>query len=160
MAKSSTKLPQAFKLADITTYQSGVVQASAFRIVKKYTDKALSTYSLTSMQWFTIGMVLDNGRNGIRISDLALKLDTTLAYMTTTVNMLESRRILTRSADADDARNKFIKVNPSYIKQCHEIERDLRAKLRELLYQNILHQELAVYVAVLYKITELGKRAI
>lgn len=107
------------------------------------------------MQWFTIGIVLDSGKTGIRISDLAKKLGTTLAYMTNTVNSLESRQILDRNANTDDARNKQISVRPAYIKQCYAIERHLRASLRELLYQEIAPEELAVYVSVLYKITSL-----
>ncbi len=143
-------------LAGITTYQSGIAQASAFRIVKKHTAFALREYGLTSMQWFTIGAVLDSGKDGIRLSDLARKLDTTLAYMTTTVNLLESRSILNKKAHAKDARTKLITVKPSYVSTCSEIEEHLRKELRKLLYGNISPDELTTYIKVLYKITALG----
>lgn len=155
MDKSSSKNNNAFDLAGITTYQSGVAQASAFRIVKRHTAHALRDYNLSCMQWFTIGTVLDSGSKGIRISDLAHQLDTTLAYMTTTINLLESRGILCKKAHKFDARTKIITVERSYQKTCAEIEHALRNKLREVLYSNINHDELSTYVKVLYKISAL-----
>ncbi len=142
-------------LAGITTYQSGVAQATAFRIVKKHTATALKEYGLSCMQWFTIGTVLDAGNKGIRLSDLAQKLDTTLAYMTTTVNFLESREILERHAHGTDARTKLIKVRNSYKKECAIIEADVRKKLATLLYGQIDSEELLAYIMVLYKISQL-----
>ncbi len=155
MNKSSNKSYSPFELASTTTYQSGVAQASAFRIVKKHTAYALRDYNLSCMQWFTIGTVLDAGTKGVRISDLAAQLDTTLAYMTTTITLLESRGILNKKAHKFDARTKIVSVEPSYVKTCKEIETVLRKRLREVLYQNINHDELATYVKVLYKISSI-----
>ncbi len=149
MNKSSNKSYSPFELASTTTYQSGVAQASAFRIVKKHTAYALRDYNLSCMQWFTIGT------KGVRISDLAAQLDTTLAYMTTTITLLESRGILNKKAHKFDARTKIVSVEPSYVKTCKEIETVLRKRLREVLYQNINHDELATYVKVLYKISSI-----
>lgn len=150
---SSTNENTVFDLAEITTYQSGVAQASAFRIVKRHTAHALRDYNLSCMQWFTIGTVLDAGSKGVRISDLAHQLDTTLAYMTTTINLLESRGILSKKAHKFDARTKLVTVKPSYKKTCQEIEGVLRKRLRDILYKNIDHRELVTYVKVLYKIS-------
>lgn len=155
MNESSNISNNSFKLANVTTYQSGVAQASAFRVVKRYTAQALREYNLTCMQWFTIGTILDAGTKGIRLSDLAKKLDTTLAYMTTTINLLESRGIVCKKAHRYDARTKLVSIENSYKKTCRVIEKDLREKLRELLYQNIEHEELQNYVKVLYKISTL-----
>ena len=154
--KSSNPAHRTFKLADVTTYQSGVAQASAFRVVKTHTAHFLKDYNLTCMQWFTIGTVLDAGTEGIRLSDLAKELDTTLAYMTNTVNLLESRGILIKEAHQYDARTKLVSVKPSYKKTCQKIETALRQRLREVLYSNIDHDELTTYVDVLYKLSKLG----
>ncbi len=153
--KSSNSNTKLFQLADVTTYQSGVAQARAFRIVKSHTAHFLKDYNLTCMQWFTIGTILDAGSNGIRISDLAKKLDTTLAYMTNTINFLESRGILLKVAHTYDARTKLVSVKPTYHKTCHKIEHALRLRLREVLYENLNHDELEVYVGVLYKLGQL-----
>lgn len=142
-------------LNNITTYQSGVTQARAYRVVKLHTAHALRDYNLSCMQWFTIGTVLDAGQEGIRLSDLAKKLDTTLAYMTTTVNLLESRNILNKRAHKYDARTKLVSVEPNYKGMCDEIEIHLRKHLRELLYEKISHKELTDYVHVLSAISKL-----
>lgn len=155
MNTSSTNEDQRFNIADITTYQSGVAQTSAHRVIKHHTSHLLKDYGLTSMQWFTIGTVLDAGNEGIRISDLAKKLDTTLAYMTNTVNLLESRAILCKKAHQFDARTKLVSINPRYKKTCYKIEQALRERLRAVLYQNISRQELTVYIQVLYKLSRL-----
>lgn len=154
--KVATDSEEPLSLTNVTTYQSGVSQASAFRVVKRHTALALRDFNLSCMQWFTIGTVLDAGNNGIRISDLAQKLDTTLAYMTTTVNQLESRKILVKRAHEYDARTRLVSIKPSYIKTCNIIEQTLRGKLKKVLYQNINNQELTTYVKVLYKISTLG----
>ncbi len=152
MNKRSDNSYSDFNLAAITTYQSGVAQASAFRVIKRHTAHLLKDYNLTCMQWFTIGTVLDAGTEGIRISDLAKKLDTTLAYMTTTVNLLESRDILIKRTHEYDARTKLVAVTPKYIKTCTKIEKALRTRLREVLYGDITPEEIKVYVKVLYKL--------
>lgn len=142
-------------LRKITTYQSGVTQASAYRVVKRQTAHALRDFNLSCMQWFTIGTVLDSGTEGIRLSDLAKKLDTTLAYMTTTVNLLESRKILNKRAHRYDARTKLVSVSASYVKVCSEIETHVRKHLSELLYNKISNEELSNYVHVLSVISNL-----
>jgi DNA-binding MarR family transcriptional regulator len=155
MSTSSNNANKDFRLAQVTTYQSGVAQASAYRVVKHHTAHFLKDYNLTCMQWFTIGTILDAGSEGIRISDLAKQLDTTLAYMTTTVNLLESRGIILKRAHEYEARTKLVSVNPSYKKNCKKIEESLRQRLRDVLYQNIDHDELTAYVSVLYKLSKL-----
>ncbi len=155
MNKSNKVHNNEFSLASTTTYQSGVAQATAFRIVKRHTAYVLRDYNLSCMQWFTIGTIFDSGAKGVRISDLAQQLDTTLAYMTTIVNLLESRGILCKKAHEFDARTKLVTVKPSYYKTCRKIERVLRKKLGELLYSELSHEELTTYVKVLYKITQL-----
>ena len=142
-------------LSNITTYQSGISQATAFRIVKRHTANALKAYELTCMQWFTIGTVLDAGPDGIRLSDLAKELDTTLGYMTTTINQLEARNIVTRKDHGTDARTKLIAVTPSYVPTCRKIEADVRSKLRKVLYNKISPEALANYVKVLVDISSL-----
>lgn len=144
---------KATSLATITTYQSGVAQATAFRIVKKQTAQALKEYNLSCMQWFTIGTALEARDTGIRLTDLAKALDTTLAYMTTTVNILVARSVLVKHSDSKDGRTKLISVHPDYVSTCVEIEAHVRLRLRELLYSNITGGELASYIKVLYKIS-------
>lgn len=142
-------------LAKITTYQSGVVQSAAHRQLKKLTDSCLQKHGLTTMQWFIVGTVLDSGKSGIRITDLAKKLDTTLSFLTHVVNLLESKKILTRVAHQDDSRSKMVAVSKKFRPKCSAIEKDLRNELRKKLYAKISPEELRVYIKVLYQFADL-----
>ena len=142
-------------LSKITTYQSGVIQSAAFRNLKKHTDECLQEHSLTTMQWFIIGTILDADDDGIRITDLARQVGTTLGFLTNAINLLQSRGILMRVSHEDDSRAKLVYVSPAYRKTCQKIEEDLRNKLRTTLYAKVTPEELRTYVKVLYQFAEL-----
>lgn len=155
MTKSNLNDSNSSPMANITTYSSGIAQATAFRIIKKHTATALRPYDLTCMQWFTIGAAYEARNTGIRMSDLASALDTTQAYMTTVVNLLESRNILKKTVHGTDARTKLVYVTPQFRKQVPEIEAHVRTELRKLIYDDtITPQELFTYVSVLRKISK------
>ena len=75
-------------LGKITTYQAGVAQAAMHRVLQKLCDNILQPFGISKMQWLIIGTALDAGKHGVRISDLAAQLGTTMPYLTTTVNLL------------------------------------------------------------------------
>lgn len=141
-------------ISNITTYESGVMQSTAHRILGRINAKYLSQYELTAMQWFVIGFVYDAGKKGMRIGDLMRKLDTTMPFITTIVNLLESRNILTKVNDTTDSRVKIVRIHPDYIAKVSEIEAGLRDELRLQLYRSdsISRDELSTYITVLYKI--------
>ena len=136
-------------LSKITTYQAGVIQASANRKLQKITDTILLQYGLTKMQWFIIGTVLDAGSKGIRLSELSERLGTTMSYLTNTVNILESRRILDRKSNEEDTRSKIITVNASYASKCNEIEKTLRDGMRGSIYSQIDPVDFKTYIKVM-----------
>ncbi len=141
-------------ISQITTYQSGIAQASAHRVINRIVSDFLLRYDMTAMQWFTIGAVLDAGKNGIRLSDLTRRLDTTLPYVTNIINLLESKSMVNKIGHAGDSRIKLVSINPDFLPTVHEIEIELRAHLREVLYRDdhISRDELQAYISVLYKI--------
>jgi len=146
-------------ISQITTYQSGAMQSTAHRILKRINTEYLSQYGLTPTQWFIIGYAYDAGSNGIRLNDLMKILDTTMPFITTVVNMLESKGILQKVSDTGDSRVKIARLNPTYRTTVEEIEAGLREELRLRLYRedNINREELAAYIAVLYKIAQANK---
>ncbi|MDQ2973536.1 MAG: hypothetical protein M3Q79_03585, partial [bacterium] len=72
MNKSTNKIltneQPSLDLSKIATYQSGVVQTTAYRSLKKLTDSCLQKHGITTMQWFVIGSVYDAGHEGVRIT--------------------------------------------------------------------------------------------
>jgi DNA-binding MarR family transcriptional regulator len=140
-------------LSKITTYQAGAVQASLHRLLQKQCDEILSPYGISKMHWMIIGHVLDAGKEGIRISDLAQNLGTTISYLTTAINILESKGYVKRKDNSDDARSKLIVVNPKRIKKCQEIEKTLREGLRKAIYSKVDPQEFRIYMKVMFSLT-------
>ncbi len=155
VTKSSKNLTTDKEQAAISTYQAGVVQAHAHRQLQKYCDGVLEQFCITKMQWLIIGTVLDARPEGIRISDLARKVGTTLPYLTNTINQLEAKGILARKDCGDDSRAKLVSVTGSFRPKCAEIERVLRRALRESIYANISPKDFEVYIKVLYSLANL-----
>lgn len=146
-------------ISQITTYQSGVMQSSAHRILGRIKTEYLSQYGITSTQWFVIGYVYDAGDAGLRLNDLMKILDTTMPFITTIVNHLESKNILQKVSSTDDSRVKIARLNPAYSSTVEEIESGLREELRQKLYtdDHITREELSTYIKVLSKITQINK---
>lgn len=155
MTKSSPKIKPPASLSEVTTYQSGVVQSTAMRKLNRFTANFLEAYDLTTMEWFIIGTVYDSGANGTSLTELKHKLGTTMPFITNSVKTLMSKGVLVKSLDSTDARTKIVAIAPSYRPTCLEIEKYLRAKMRELFYSQITPEELRTYVAVLYKMSSL-----
>lgn len=138
----------------LTTYQAGVMQATVHRSLQKYCDQVLNQYGISKSQWLVIGTVLDHGSTGIRLSELAKELDTTMAYLTNSINLLESKNILIRTVSRNDTRAKYVTVNPSFASQCKEIEETLRVSLRKLMYSNVNNDDFRIYMKVLHQIAD------
>ncbi len=146
-------------ISRISTYESGIMQSTAHRILGRINADYLAQYGLTSTQWYIIGHAYDAGADGVRLSQLKDLLDTTMPFITMTVNQLEAKGILQKLSHTDDSRVKIAKLNPNYARTVQEIELGLRDELRARLYNqdNITRDELATYINVLYKIAQSNK---
>jgi DNA-binding MarR family transcriptional regulator len=146
-------------ISQIETYESGIMQATAHRILGQIQSSYLSQYDLTATQWHVIGYLYQAGTDGIRLTDLMNKLDTSMPFITNTVNLLNSKGILQKVTHTDDNRVKIARLNPEYRSTVEEIEEGLREELRSRLYADsgITRQELSAYIAVLYKIAQKNK---
>lgn len=144
-------------LLNITTYQAGATQASVHRSLQKLCDRILAPFDITKMQWLIIGHVLDAGVAGVRISDLAQRLSTTVPYITTAVNILEARGYLIRKCNHLDSRSKLLVLNPDVVPRCKTIETTLWQGLRDTLYSRIDQTDFLIYLKVLCQLDEAAK---
>lgn len=142
-------------LSQVTTYQTGAAQASTHRILQKYCDDVLRQYGLTKMHWLILGVVLDAQDGHVRLTDLSSTLGTTLSYITTAVNLLESKNILVRAGNGRDNRSKLISINKDFGPQCAIIENQLRESLRRSIYAKISPEDFRVYTKVLFQLSTL-----
>jgi DNA-binding MarR family transcriptional regulator len=151
MNLSNKSVPNFDTLAMISTYQSGVIQSRAYRRLKKEVSAYLKPHNLTMMEWFVVGFIYDAQAKGIRITELASSLQTTLPYITNVVNTLALKGFVTRGG-AEDNRSKIIHLTPSARKACPIIEEDLRVSMRKLIYENIDPEDFKAYIKVLYQL--------
>ena len=145
-------------LSKLTTYQVGGLEAAAYRSVRAFKDALLKHYGISSMQWFIIGAVLDAQPQGLRITDLSTRLDTTLGFMTNSVNLLESKGILVRIEHSKDNRSKLVTINKRFVPTCKKIEDELRAELRKAIYAHLTPEELKAHIKVLSLLASLDDR--
>ena len=136
-------------LSRLTTYQAGIIQASVNRTLQKVSDDALKPYGISKMQWMILGSILDAGSMGARATDLAKTLDTTLPYLTNSINYLESRGMVTRTDNKHDSRSKLAIIHPDFVPKCAEIEETLRTALREAIYVHVAPADFCTYFRVL-----------
>ena len=141
-------------ISKVSTYQAGVYQSKAYRAFKDMKNSILKKHGLTMAQWSVLGFVYDAGRKGIRISDLAAKLDTTQAFITNTVNNLENKGMVKRIDHTTDGRTKLVVLEAKQKKVVSKIEVDIRAELRSKLYSKINRDELETYINVLIRFAE------
>jgi len=155
MTKSSKKSHTITSLETITSYEAGITQASAFRLIKKITDASLQEYELTTMQWFMIGLIYDSGADGISVTELSQALGTNLPYVTNTLNVLVGRNIIMRASPEDNGRLKLLRINTDFAPTIATIEANVRSELRKKIYAHVTYEELVTYIRVLYKFNSL-----
>lgn len=142
-------------LGQISTYASGVIQSRVHRNLKKITGAIVQKHDLTMMQWFVIGTIYDHGDEGVRITDLAKQVDTTLAFLTNTINILQARKMVERLSHASDNRAKLVRVTNEFKKTIPIIEDSIRTDMRKVIYPNITPEELEIYIHVLMKLSQI-----
>ncbi|HWZ65995.1 MAG TPA: MarR family transcriptional regulator [Patescibacteria group bacterium] len=140
--------------SQLPTYQVTVYQSRAHRAIRTRIENLLRQYNLTMMQWSILGYVHEAGAAGIRISDLAHKIDTSLAFITNSINTLEAKGVVGRSGYAADNRAKLVRVSEDYKDKIVEIETVLHAAVNDWFYKNIEDKDLTVYLKVLQQIAE------
>lgn len=141
------------KLSDTTTYQTTLLQARAHRALKTKMSYFLRPHNLTMMQWAIVGSLHGAGQEGMRVSDLAHQLDTSLAFVTTTLNVLEAKNIVQRDHHTKDNRAKVVRLTDVFTPKVGNIEQEVALKMRDWLFPTIGRDDLETYVNVLDKIS-------
>lgn len=140
--------------SQLPTYQVTVFQSRAHRAIRLRIEDALRQYNLTMMQWSILGFVHEAGTDGVRISDLAKKIDTSLAFITNSINTLEAKGMVRRVGYEADNRAKLVHVTDDYKSKIETIEKELHEKINDWFYKDINDKDLAIYLSVLKQIAE------
>lgn len=141
-------------LTELTTYQALVYRSRANRTVKTQVEKVLHEYNLTMAQWAVLGFIKDAGKRGIRISDLAAHIDTSLAFITNSVNTLEKKGIVYRTGHERDNRAKLVYIANDYRHKVASIEQRLRRQLCDWYGKVLTQAELETQLEVFRKLAQ------
>lgn len=142
------------RLLTTPTYRMAVTQSRANRAFKAKLSQLLKQHNVTMMQWTIIGLVGDAKKDGLRISDLAAALDTSMAFITTTVNMLEAKGIVEKTSHDRDSRAKIVRLSNSFRPKVGAIETDLSGHVQQWLGEKATPKDLATYFSVLKALAE------
>lgn len=142
------------KFTDIPTYRAAVTQSRAQRALKIKVSELLRSHGITMMQWSIIGLVFEAGETGMRISDLAKELNTSMAFITTIVNILEAKSVVQKTNHERDSRAKVVRLTEAFKPKVNEIEGLMHAQLDEWLNTRANKKDLSVYFSVLSQLAE------
>ncbi len=110
----------------ITTYQTVIAQARAYRKVRSFMDKTLKPYDLTITEWLIIGTAIDAGPTGIRISEIAKALGVEMPVVTNLVHKATNTRWLRRIKDPEDKRARRVVMTHMGLEKACDIEGELK----------------------------------
>lgn len=112
----------------ITTYQAVISQARAYRALRTFLSLVLAKHDLTMTEWLLLGTLVDEGRQGLRISDLANTLGVELPVVTNLTNKAVASGYVVRSVDPADKRAKRVVATKEFGEMACDIEGELRAE--------------------------------
>lgn len=144
------------KLSDTTTYQNTLTQARAHRAIKTKLSYFLRPHNLTMMQWAIVGSLYQAGDVGLRVSDLAKQLDTSLAFVTTTLNVLEAKGIVHRDNHTQDNRAKVVRLTKDFADKVPAIEKDVATSMYDWMVPSVGQDKVETYIEVINKIAAIA----
>lgn len=137
------------QFTDIPTYRAAVTQSRAQRALKIKVSELLRSHGITMMQWSIIGLIFEADKVGMRISDLAKELNTSMAFITTIVNILEAKGVVQKTNHERDSRAKIVRLSDDFKPKVSEIEGHMHSQLDDWLNERANKKDLNVYFAVL-----------
>jgi len=142
------------QLSDFSTYETGILQARAYRNLRHFIARTLKDYELTSTQWSILGVICEETKNGgIRVSNLAKMLDVEASFVTNMIKQLIKSGYAEHTYDEDDGRVRLIIGTDKAQLKAAEIERHMRKEMHIWL-KDVDDKELGHYINVLGKISK------
>ena len=132
MSKELPSMKQPLRRS-LTTYRAGLLQAQAYRALRKQLTTWLTDYQLSVSEWALLGSVYDLKTKGLRLSKVAELLQVELPSATNLVNSLEAKGLVERRADAEDSRARCVIVTKRGNELVPVVEKALRTRFKEWL---------------------------
>ena len=132
------------------TYQLGLLQAKAYRILRERTKAELKAFDINDIDWSILGLLNDNGEQTSK--ELAIALSVKIPFITKTCQLLESKDLIRKANHDWDKRSFYFLLSESGKKLVKKVEPELRSKLSNLITP-IAPKQIHGYIKTLEKIT-------
>lgn len=136
-------------LSILKTYNSGLLQAKAYRLLKRYISVNLKKHGLTTVEWAMLGQLYET--TSLTITQTANILDVEKPFATNLTEVLRKKGFVTRIVDKEDRRSKKISLTEKGRVQVPVIEKDLRSAMSTIL-NNVSADDIFSYIKVLEEI--------
>jgi DNA-binding MarR family transcriptional regulator len=135
-----------------TTYTSGLLQAKAYRALKKWTTSALKSRNIATIDWALLGLLYEK-KSGYRPGELAFELGVEAPFITALVTKLKKQGYVESKRDTKDTRVRCICLTKEGMEFVQDTEPFLREAMRPLI-KGISIDDVISYLIVLEKIIE------
>jgi len=142
--------------AGLSSYQIGLLQTKAYRILNHETARILKQYDITPIDWALLGLLYDSqlqSKGGRRLSDIAEELGVEAPFVTERAQDLIKLKLVSIIQSKDDKRVKHMELTEKAKLQIPSIEKDLLASMRPLIQGSSI-KEILGYKKVLEQIVK------
>ena len=116
----------------LTTYRLGLLQARAYRILKKNSSDHLVAVDISTLDWALLGLLYDTPK-GHRLNKVAELLGVEAPFVTEMVKALKRKGYVEQATDIKDSRAKILKLTTKGKEFVPILDSSLKKKLRFLL---------------------------
>lgn len=136
------------------TYEIGLLQAQAYRILKQTTATVLKPEGLTTIEWAVIGIIVKK-KSSVRASELADALGVRAPLVSRIIQKIAKSGWITVKTGTDK-RERLVSITPQGSSQVARIEKSVRAQLKPLLHKAKL-RDVVGYLRIIELIAENGQ---
>jgi DNA-binding MarR family transcriptional regulator len=137
----------------LTSYQCGLLQAKAYRLLRSAAAASLEPYQLSVAEWSVLVQL--QGAGGMRHSHIATALQVEAPLVTALVKQLERKRLVRRSSDPQDSRAKRLFLTRKGAQMIPHLEDAVRGTVEEM-FDGISDERLLAYFSVMEAIVAKG----
>lgn len=95
-----------------SSYQAGLVQAKAFRVLKKRTNDALRRFNLSATEWGVLGVLVEQ-RRSMTFKEVASEVGVKAPVVTKSIKHLCDLGHVTVNRSRNDTRVKHVAITPA-----------------------------------------------
>lgn len=136
----------------VNTYSIGLLQAKAFRILKKHTREYLEPHDLATIDWALLG-ALYRQDDGHTFGELSSIMGVRAPYITRMIKKLSAQSLVQVLHIKEDRRTKVVRLTKGGRDLVEAVEKGLRSHMRSVM-KGVSARDVLGYIAVLRHIVD------